>query len=95
MMSHRQSLLGRWWIVFWFELWRSISKPSFWVRTLAVPVMIAAILALSVFSAKVGTDADEALKASKFDFSVIDASGVLIAGSCDGQRWNNCQRCAV
>ena len=77
MMSHRQSLLGRWWIVFWFELWRSISKPSFWVRTLAVPVMIAAILALSVFSAKVGTDADEALKASKFDFSVIDASGYL------------------
>lgn len=69
--------LNRWWTVYWFELWRSITKKSFWIRTLSVPLMIAAVLSLSFFSAQVGTEAGEALKASKFSFSVLDESGLV------------------
>lgn len=77
MTSSKPGRFNRWAAVYWFELWRSLSKRSFWIRTLAVPVMIGAVLGLSVFSAKVGSEADEALKATKIDFAVFDESGLV------------------
>lgn len=66
-------------IVFWFELKRTVTKRSFWIRTLAVPVMIAAVLVLSFFSSKVSSDTTEQLKDSKFSVMVLDDSGLVAA----------------
>lgn len=64
-------------IVLGFELKRTITKPSFWIRTLAVPVMIAAVLVLSYFSSQVSSTTDEQLKQSKITLQVLDESQLI------------------
>lgn len=65
------------WTVVKFEFVRTINKPSFWVRTLAVPVLIGAVIGLSIFSSSVANQADEKAKESSFSIAVMDASGIL------------------
>ncbi|HEY6736273.1 MAG TPA: ABC transporter permease [Candidatus Saccharimonadia bacterium] len=64
-------------VVFGFELRRTVTKPSFWIRTLAVPALIAAVIVLSYFSSKVSSDTTEQLKTSKFSVQVLDESRLV------------------
>lgn len=65
--------------IFAFEFTRIIRKPSFWLITLAFPTLIAAILALSVFSNQTSQTADQNLRQEKFSFAVMDDSKLLQA----------------
>ncbi len=64
-------------IVFKFEFMRTLMKKSFWLRTLAIPALIATVLALSVFSNKVSSQADETAKAGHFSIAIMDQSGLV------------------
>jgi ABC-2 type transport system permease protein len=60
-----------------FEFVRTLTKPAFWLRTLSIPVLLAAVLALSVFSNDAANKADESAKASQFSIMVTDEAGLI------------------
>lgn len=60
-----------------FEFVRTIRKRSFWIRTLSIPLLIGAVLTLSIFSNKAADQADEQSKQSEFTIAVLDQSGYL------------------
>jgi ABC-2 type transport system permease protein len=63
--------------VFGFEFSRTIRRKSFWVTTLAIPVLIGAVIALSYFSDKsAGKEATQASQ-QKFSFMVLDESKLV------------------
>lgn len=64
-------------MVFWFELKRTVTKWSFWLRTLAIPGMMLLVLGLSMLSNKIAVDTTEQLKQSKFSVIVMDESGLI------------------
>ncbi len=66
--------------VFNFEFVRTLRKRSFWLRTLAIPALIAGVLALSVFSSKASKQADDQAKQSHFSIVVLDESGLVSPG---------------
>jgi len=63
--------------VFNFEFLRTITKKSFWVRTLSIPVLIVAVIALSIFSSKAASKAGEKAEQSHFSIAVIDDSHLV------------------
>jgi ABC-2 type transport system permease protein len=70
-----------------FEVTRSLRKPTFWVLSLAIPVLIAAVFGLVYFS---NTSADEAAnQQERFSFTYTDQSDVIapeIATAFGGTR---------
>jgi ABC-2 type transport system permease protein len=60
-----------------FEFVRTIEKKSFWIRTLAVPVLLAAVLMLSYFSGNAADKANEKAKKTPFSVAVLDQSGLV------------------
>jgi ABC-2 type transport system permease protein len=62
---------------FWFEFVRTINKKSFWVRTLAIPVLMGTVIALSVFSNKASDQADQEAKQQTFSMAIMDQSHLL------------------
>ncbi len=60
-----------------FEFLRTIKKKSFWLSVLAVPAVIAAIFAISYFSGKSATVANQKTNAEQFSFAVLDRSGLV------------------
>lgn len=67
-----------------FEVPRTLRKPSFWIVSLLVPVMMALVFGL-VFLSSASTEksADEQGK-SRFDFAYTDASGMIDAVVAQG-----------
>ncbi|HEX3082497.1 MAG TPA: ABC transporter permease [Candidatus Saccharimonadia bacterium] len=64
--------------VVWFEFVRTLTKRSFWVRTLSIPVLIAAVITLSIFSSKVAQDQQgEQLKEAHFSIAILDDSKLI------------------
>lgn len=64
-------------IVTKFEFVRTVTKRSFWLRTLSIPVLLAAVIGLSLFSGKVSQQADQNVQKSQFSTAVLDDSGYL------------------
>jgi ABC-2 type transport system permease protein len=64
-------------ITFWFEFIRTINKRSFWIRTLAIPALLAAVIALSVFSNKASDQADQLAKQESFKIAILDQSHLI------------------
>lgn len=64
-------------IVTKFEFIRTLNKRIFWVRTLAIPFLLAVVFAISVFSSQVSKKADQKVQQSKFSVAVVDDSGYI------------------
>lgn len=62
-----------------FEFGRTVNKRSFWVRTLAIPLLLAVVLALSIFSGKAADQADQKAQTSPFSIVILDESGYISA----------------
>lgn len=61
-----------------FEFVRTIKKKSFWLGTLAFPVMMAAIVAISYFSGQTASQAEEDEVNERFSMVVLDTSGLIL-----------------
>lgn len=61
-----------------FEFWRTIKKPSFWIATLAFPLMFAVIIGIVYYSSKTSSDSSEKLAQEKFSIQYKDDSGVVL-----------------
>lgn len=60
-----------------FEFTRTLRKPGFWIATLAVPVVIALIVMLSVVSNTSISGSADAQKNARVGFAYTDASGLI------------------
>ena len=60
-----------------FELVRTLRKRGFWIATLAVPVVIGVIFALSFISGTSISDSEDAQAEAEIAFSYTDASGFI------------------
>jgi ABC-2 type transport system permease protein len=60
-----------------FELTRTLRKRGFWVATLAIPVVIAVIFALSFVSNTAISDSEDAQADAEVSFAYTDASGLV------------------
>lgn len=60
-----------------FEFTRTLRKRGFWISTLAMPVVIAIIFALSFTSGASISDSEEAQKDTEITFAYTDASGMI------------------
>ncbi|MHC5557581.1 ABC transporter permease [Kocuria sp.] len=70
-----------------FELTRTVRKRGFWIATLAIPVVIAIIFALSFTANTSISDSEEAQKDAQVSFAYTDASGLIpaeLAGAFGG-----------
>lgn len=65
--------------IWWYEVKRTVTKPSFWIRTLAIPLLIAAVLTLSVFSSRTSEQSAKDLEQSRFSAAVLDESGIVMS----------------
>ena len=61
-----------------FEFWRTVKKPSFWIATLAFPLMFAVIIGIVYYSSKTSSDSSEKLAQEKFSIQYKDDSGVVL-----------------
>ncbi len=64
-------------IVFKFEFSRIIHKKSFWISTLAFPLLIAAIFGLSYFSHQASSTSTQKAAQSKFSIAIEDKSHLI------------------
>ncbi len=65
--------------VFRFEFSRTLTKRSFWIRTLSIPVLIAAVVMLSYFSSKAAQNkAGEQVKNAHFSIAIMDDSKLVL-----------------
>ena len=60
-----------------FEFLRTVRKRGFWIATLAVPVVIGVIFALSFISGTSISDSEDAQAEAEIAFSYTDASGFI------------------
>ena len=60
-----------------FEFTRTVRKRGFWIATLAVPVVIGVIFALSFISGTSISDSEDAQAEAEIAFSYTDASGFI------------------
>jgi len=63
--------------VFNFEFMRTIKKKSFWIMTLAFPIIIGLVFAIIFFSNQTTSNAAENTKNQKFSIEVTDESGLI------------------
>jgi ABC-2 type transport system permease protein len=64
--------------VIWFEFIRTIKKPSFWIATLSIPILIAVVFAVVFYSSKSTSDNSDKLAKEKFSIEFVDESKVLL-----------------
>lgn len=60
-----------------FEFLRTVKKKTFWLGTLAFPVMVTIIFALSYVSGKSASDAEKQVANERFSAVVMDRSGLV------------------
>jgi len=63
--------------VFKFEFIRTIKKKSFWIMSLAFPIVIGVIFGIVFLSNQATTKAAESLKDQKFSIEITDDSGLI------------------
>lgn len=61
-----------------FELRRTLLKPSFWAASLSVPLLLAVVLGLSVFSNLVAAQQSVDNESRPVAFTYADASGIVV-----------------
>jgi len=61
-----------------FEFIRTIKKPSFWIATLAIPVLIGVVFAVVFYSSKSTSDNQEKLAKEEFSVRYVDESNVIL-----------------
>lgn len=66
-----------------FEFWRTVKKPSFWIATLAFPLMFGVIFGIVYYSSKSTSDNSQKLAEERFSIEYKDDSGVLIPAVAD------------
>lgn len=62
-----------------FEVRRTLTKPTFWLATLSVPLLMGVIFGLSVYSNIVAADNQSNLASEPVRFTWTDASGIVDA----------------
>lgn len=62
-----------------FEVRRTLTKPTFWLATLSVPLLMAVVFGLSIYSNIVAADNQSNLAAEPVQFTWTDASGIVDA----------------
>lgn len=62
-----------------FEVRRTLTKPTFWLATLSVPLLMAVVFGLSIYSNIVAADDQSNLAAEPVQFTWTDASGIVDA----------------
>lgn len=75
-----------------FEFTRTLRKPSFWVGTLAVPLVLLGFMALLLFSSGASSEKLSAQKDARIEFAFSDDSGYItdeVAGRFGGTRIND------
>src|SRR5450631_3642531 len=60
-----------------FEFFRTVKKRRFWVTTLAIPVALAVVFTLLIFSTQSTSTTAEAQKNAHFSFTYTDSSGLV------------------
>jgi len=60
-----------------FEFFRTVKKRRFWVTTLAIPVALAVVFTLLIFSNQSTSTTAEAQKNAHFSFTYTDSSGLV------------------
>jgi ABC-2 type transport system permease protein len=60
-----------------FEFFRTVKKRRFWVTTLAIPVALAIVFTLLIFSNQSTSTTAEAQKNAHFSFTYTDSSGLV------------------
>lgn len=78
-----------------FEYIRTIKKPSFWIATLAFPILIAAVVGIAFYSGKSSDENSNKLAKEKFSIEYQDESKVIlpqIAKALDAKNVNNKQQ---
>jgi ABC-2 type transport system permease protein len=64
--------------VFQFEFVRTVTKRSFWIRTMAIPILIGGLVVLSIFSSKAASKAAKSqAESGAFSMAVRDDSHLL------------------
>lgn len=61
-----------------FEFWRTVKKPSFWIATLAFPLMFGVIIGIVYYSNKSSSDSSEKLAQEKFSIQYKDDSSIIL-----------------
>ena len=62
-----------------FEVRRTLTKPTFWLATLSVPLLMGVIFGLSIYSNLVTADNQNTLASEPVTFTWSDASGIVDA----------------
>jgi ABC-2 type transport system permease protein len=62
--------------VIWFEVGRTLRKPSFWISTLAMPLLFGVIALISGLSSASAASASESQAEEVFPFEYVDPSGL-------------------
>ena len=70
--------------VFRFEIIRALKKKSFWIMSLAFPIMIAAVFGIVVASNNATGDAYEKIAEEKFSLAVTDESELINTSLLEG-----------
>jgi ABC-2 type transport system permease protein len=60
-----------------FEFFRTVKKKSFWIATLAVPIILGVVFSLIYFSGKSSDEKADAQKDAKFSIEYKDTSGLI------------------
>lgn len=63
--------------VFRFEIIRTLKKKSFWIMSLAFPIIIAAVFAIIFFSNQATQKATEITQKQHFSIAITDKSGII------------------
>ncbi|MDN5570046.1 MAG: ABC transporter permease [Propionibacteriaceae bacterium] len=63
-----------------FEVRRTLAKPTFWIASLSVPILMGLLFALSFFSGITAAQSSNASDAEATTFTYTDASGIVSAG---------------
>lgn len=72
-----------------FEVMRKLRKPSFWVLSLSVPIIVGLVFALIAMSTQSGITGEEQQSQERFSFTYTDESGLVsdqIATSMGGRK---------
>lgn len=63
-----------------FEFWRTIKKPSFWIATLSLPLLLAVVFGIVFYSSQAGQESSQKLSEEKFSIRYMDESNTVLPG---------------
>lgn len=60
-----------------FEFFRTVNKKTFWLSTLAIPVVVLAVFAIIFFSNKTASETEQRTSTEQYKVTILDKSGLL------------------